>query len=260
MRPTTTADDAAPWGAPDMTSGGRALEGKVALVTGAGRGIGAAVARAFHAAGATVVGVDRDRPAAPPPWELCTADVTDSEAMSRLLQDATLRHGAIDCLVNNAGISRRAALGDLRESTWDEVQDVNLKAPVMLLRAALAALADGASVVNISSIRARRGFADDVAYLAAKGGLDAVTRGLAVELAPRGIRVNAVAPGAIDTDLSAPGLADEQTRARVLGRIPLGRLGSADEVAGAVVFLAGPAATFITGSVLVVDGGQTAAG
>lgn len=237
-----------------------ALTGKVIVVTGAARGIGHAIAAACHAAGATVIAANRGAGAAKEPWQTSVTDVTDAHAVAELVRRVVLEHGGIDCLVNNAGISRPASLGDLDEDTWRSVHDVNLKAPVMLASAALDALRDGASIVNVSSIRGQRGFPGDVAYLATKGGLDAVTRGLAVELGPRGIRVNTVAPGAIETDMNASALSDDATRARVVGKIPLGRLGRPEEVAAAVVFLASSAANFITGAVIVVDGGQIAVG
>lgn len=234
------------------------LAHRVVVVTGAARGIGAALAAGCHAAGATVVAVDRHwSPTADVAWRTENLDVTDGPAVAALVRDL----GTVDCLVNNAGINRRAALPEQTDELWREVHEVNLAAPVRLIRAFLPVLrAPGGSVVNVSSIRARRGFADDSAYIAAKGGLDAATRALAVELGPAGIRVNAVAPGAIETDLNRDILADPAHRDRVLRRIPLGRLGRPDDIAAAVVYLAGDGAAFVTGTVLTIDGGQTALG
>lgn len=243
-----------------MASPARTLHGRLVLITGAARGIGAAIALACHQAGATVVAVDRDASDHAATWDTRVVDVTDVAAVDRLIAEIAAGHGTLDCLVNNAAISRKGGLDQLDDAAWDAVHAVNLKAPVQLVRAALPVLRAGSSIVNVSSIRARRGFAGDVAYLAAKGGLDSVTRGLAVELAPRGIRVNSVAPGAIETPMNTASLSDDAHKERVVARIPLGRLGSPADVAAAVVFLAGPSAGFITGAVLAVDGGQSASG
>lgn len=237
-------------------------EPRTALVTGAARGIGAAIVTQLVADGLRVVALDRDWPTGSPEFRAdpavtrCRVDVSDLSA----LQEVVAGLERLDVLVNNAGISRRAALEDLDETTWDAVHTINLRAPVALTREVLPLLGRGACVVNVSSLRATRGFAGDAAYIAAKGGLDAVTRALAVELGPRGVRVNAVAPGAIETELNAEILADPDHRQRVMSRIPLGRLGLAAEVAAATSFLASPAAAFVTGAVLAVDGGQGALG
>ncbi|MFD6419902.1 SDR family NAD(P)-dependent oxidoreductase [Streptomyces sp. NPDC060194] len=234
------------------------LDGKRVVVTGAARGIGAAIAAACHRAGADVVALDRDPSPSDTPYPLHPIDVTDAVAVDRLIAGLD---GPVDCLVNNAGINRRAPIAELAGETWSHVHQVNLASPVRLVQQFLPVLrTPGASVVNISSIRGSRGFPDDVAYIATKGGLDAATRALAVELGPRGVRVNSVAPGAIETELNREALADPVNRERATARIPLGRIGEPDEIAGPVVFLASDAARFVTGTVLTADGGQCAAG
>lgn len=230
----------------------------VVVVTGAAGGIGTAIVAELLAAGTRVVGVDRET------VELAgvtavKADLTDPHGPEAVVAAVTA-YGRLDGLVNNAAISRRAPLGELADETLAAVLDTNLSAALRLTRALLPFLGAGAAVVNVSSIRAGRGFAGDTAYIASKGGLEAATRALAVELAPRGVRVNAVAPGAIETDLNRAVLADPGHRQRVLGRIPLGRIGRPGDVAPAVSFLLGEQARWITGAVLTVDGGQTALG
>lgn len=234
------------------------LQGKHIVVTGAARGIGAAVAAAAHHAGAVVYALDRDKAPAGIHWASYTVDVTDPAAVQAFVDGLP---GPVECLVNNAGISRKVPLEALDDEVWRAVHEVNLAAPVRLVRQFLPVLrTPGASIVNVTSIRGSRGFFGDAAYIAAKGGLDAATRALAVELGPAGIRVNAVAPGAVETELNREALSRPDHRERVLARIPLGRTGRPADVAGAVVFLAGEAADWLSGVVLPVDGGQLALG
>ncbi|MFD4022188.1 SDR family NAD(P)-dependent oxidoreductase [Streptomyces sp. NPDC058576] len=235
------------------------LADRTVVVTGAARGIGAGIAEGCLAAGAHVWALDTDEPAVRPGrWTSRVVDVTDAEAVEALLAELP---GPVDCLVNNAGINRRSPVADLPDDLWQAVHAVNLAAPVRMVRQFLPRLrTPGASVVNVSSIRGSVAFSGDVAYIAAKGGLDAATRALAVELGPLGIRVNSLAPGAVETELNREVLAVPGHRENVVQRIPLGRIGTPEDIAGAAVFLAGDASRFVTGVVLPVDGGQLALG
>ena len=237
-----------------MTTTGRAgIRGSVVVVTGAASGIGRAVVAALLAAEADVIAVDRTR--ADLGSAFLELDVTD-ESTGRLILEA-LGDRPLRVLVNCAGVSRRGGVADLPDATLEFVLTTNLIAPIRLVRDLLPAMNPGASVVNVSSVRAVRGFAGDVAYTAAKGGLDAVTRALAVELADAGIRVNGVAPGAIRTTMNESVLSDPRFARELDSSIPMGRVGSPEEVAEVIVFLASDAASYITGVVLPVDGGLT---
>ncbi|MDQ7910090.1 SDR family oxidoreductase [Phytohabitans sp. ZYX-F-186] len=227
------------------------LAGKVVVVTGAASGIGAAVAAAGAESGARVIGVDTRAH----PLVSVVGDITDRATVDQLTSHVAGGPGRVDYFVSNAGIDPRAALGDLDHALWSRVMDVNVWAGVEILRALLPYLGPGASVVTVSSIRARLGFTGDAAYHASKGAIESLTRALAVELAPLEIRVNAVAPGAIRTSMNAASLDMPEVAGRLADRIPQRRVGQPEEVAAAILFLASDAASYITGTVLPVDGG-----
>lgn len=232
------------------------------VVTGALGGIGAAVTARLLADGARVLAVDRpdvvrrDRGPDAAGLHVVGVDLRDPGASAEVARQGLERLGGIDGLVNNAGIELRAPLAEHTDERWDAVLDVNLRAPFRLARdlADLLAVGGSGAVVNVCSI-AVTGFADQVAYDASKGGLLTLTRSLAVELGPRGIRANAVCPGFIDTPmLDVGGL--RPIAERVVRGLPLGRLGNPADVAGAVSWLLGEDAGYVTGQSLFIDGGM----
>jgi NAD(P)-dependent dehydrogenase (short-subunit alcohol dehydrogenase family) len=243
------------------------LDGKIALITGAGRGIGRAVALALAAAGAELVLVSRT------PRELdevareiasgggrarpLAFDVTRSDAV----RDAFASLDRLDILVNNAGLNRPQPFLEVDEATLDRLLALNVRAAFIVAQAAARLMvANGSGVIiNVSSQMGHIGSERDrTVYVMTKHALEGLTKAMAVELAPKGVRVVSVAPTFIETPLSKPFLDDPDTRKWILSRIPLGRVGTVEEVASAVVFLASPAAALVTGSSLLVDGGWTA--
>jgi NAD(P)-dependent dehydrogenase (short-subunit alcohol dehydrogenase family) len=243
------------------------LDGKIALVTGAGRGIGRAIALAFASSGAELVLVSRtsselDEVARAIAERGCRAqvlplDVTDSAAT----RDAVARLGRIDILVNNAGINRPQPFLEGDEKTLDELLDLNVRAVFIVSQAVARQMVDGAGgvIINVSSQMGHVGSERDrTVYVMTKHAIEGLTKAMAVELAPKGIRVVSIAPTFVLTPLSKPFLDDPATREWILERIPLGRLGTVEEVAAAVVFLASSAAALVTGSSLLVDGGWAA--
>lgn len=230
-------------------------------MTGATRGIGAAVAELAHAAGGRVAVLARgadptdvaqrfgDNGLAVP------ADVTDPESLRTGLDDVVAAWGGVDVLVNNAGVHRGGRAGRLARSDWDLVLETNLSGVFECIRATLPLMPDGGAVVNVGAVVGLRGFPGDSAYAAAKAGLMGLSLSLAMELAPRAVRVNVVVPGFTETEMTDA--LSEKARNSIVRRIPLGRPAVATEIAEVILSVA--AATYMTGSVVHVDGGLGAA-
>lgn len=242
----------------------REFEGKVALVTGGSRGIGRAVCEELAAAGATVAVIGRNgNAAAAAAKELpgsghagYSCDVGDYDAATATLKQVEADLGPIFTLVNNAGITRDTLLLRMKSEEWDEVMNVNLKGAFNMTRAACRGLMKRreGSIVNVSSVVGLTGNAGQANYAASKAGLHGFTKSVARELAPRGVRCNAVAPGYIRTDMTS-GL-DQLVVEDLQAHIPMERLGQPEDVASVIRFLAGPGARYITGQVIAVDGGM----
>ncbi|MFC0527305.1 SDR family NAD(P)-dependent oxidoreductase [Phytohabitans kaempferiae] len=231
------------------------LSGRVVIITGAGSGQGAAEARLFARSGATVVVTDRDERAGAKVAEEIGApflplDVTDSEAWERVVNTAVTGHGGLDVLVNNAGVWRKAPLTEWTDAEIQAMTEINLLGPIYGMRAAAAVMRPGSAIVNVASTAGVRGFGGALPYAATKWGLRGASRSAAQELGPRGIRVNCVCPGVVDTPMIDAASLD-------LSRQPLARAASPDEIAQVVAFLASDAASYCTGAEIVVDGGAT---
>lgn len=243
--------------------------GKVALVTGAAQGIGLACAARLLAEGAQVVLLDRDAAAAQaqadrlgPGAMALAADLAGlmHEAATGIVAQVVDRFGRLDVLVNNAGVIRLQPFLDFAPSAFDLMMDVNVRAPMVLSQAAARAMiaqGAGGAIVNLSSVTAELAAPQAAGYAASKGAMRQLTRVMALELAPHGIRVNAVGPGTIATDMAAQAvLGDPDTRRTILSRTPIGRLGDPDEIAKAVSFLASDDASYVIGQTVYVDGGR----
>ena len=241
------------------------LTGRIALVTGASRGIGRAIATRLAAQGATVVAAARAQNAADTvsaitssggKAEVASADVSDAAAVDALVGGTLQRHGRIDILVNNAGIAKDQLMLRMKRDDWDQVIATNLTAAFALTQAVLKPMIrqKGGRIVCISSVVGQSGNAGQANYAASKAGLIGFCKSMAREVASRGITVNVVAPGLIETDMTK--VIREDSRGDWAAKIPLGRLGSPADVAHAVCFLASDEAAYITGHVLAVNGGM----
>ena len=242
----------------------KTFEGQVALVTGASRGIGRGIAQALAAQGVKVIGTATTEAGAAAISEALGAsggrgvalDVNDAAAVEAAIDALVKEHGGLHILVNNAGITRDTLAMRMKDDDWDAVLDTNLKAVFRTSRAVMRTMMKQryGRIVNITSVVGASGNAGQANYAAAKAGVAGMTRALARELGSRSITVNCVAPGFIATDMTE--VLPEAQKAALLSQIPLGRLGAVQEVADAVVFLASPAAGYITGSELHVNGGM----
>jgi 3-oxoacyl-[acyl-carrier protein] reductase len=242
------------------------LSGQIALVTGASRGIGQAIARGLAAAGATVIGTATSQGGADDISAYLAAggfsgrgmvlDVSDDESVAACLKQVTDEFGAPDILINNAGITKDTLLMAMKADQWDAVINTNLTSIYRMSKAVIRGMMKkrGGRIISISSVVGATGNPGQTNYAAAKAGLVGFSKSLAREIGSRNITVNAVAPGFIDTDMTRE--LDDKQKETLLTQIPLGRLGSAEEIAATVVFLASPAAGYITGETIHVNGGM----
>jgi 3-oxoacyl-[acyl-carrier protein] reductase len=242
------------------------LDKQIALVTGASRGIGRSIATTLAAAGATVIGTATSEAGAAGISEALAAaglsgrgvvlDVNDAAGTDALIDSIVKEFGGIQVLVNNAGITQDQLAMRMKDEDWDAVIDTNLRAVFRLSRAVLRPMmkARGGRIINVTSVVGSTGNPGQINYAAAKAGVAGMSRALAREIGSRGITVNCVAPGFIDTDMTK--VLPEEQQAALKAQIPLGRLGSTDDIAHAVAFLASPQAGYITGTTLHVNGGM----
>ena len=247
------------------------LKDKVAIVTGAARGIGLAIARRYVAEGARVTVADIDAAAGEAAARdlgnarFLAIDVGDAAKAQSMVAETCRAFGDLDILVNNAGIIHAADFLDLAEADFDRVLRVNLKGAFLVGQAAarrmVAQVKTGkhpGSIINISSINAVVAIANHTPYCVSKGGIDQLTKVMALSLAPYGIRVNAIGPGSILTDILKAVATDKEAKRRILARTPLGRIGEPDEIASIAVFLASSEASYMTGETIYADGGRLA--
>lgn len=240
------------------------LKDKIAIVTGAGKGIGRGISLALAKEGCSVVASDIDK-------ESCLSvvseiealgskaiaikcDVSKKEEVDKMFSETIEKFGKLDILVNNAGIYPFVPFMEMSEADWDKVMDINLKSNFLCSQTAVKQMKEGGKIVSISSIAAFVGFSGLTHYCASKSGINGMIRALALELAPKKININAIAPGAIETPGASQVLTEEIKKQTIAG-IPLGRMGKPEDIAEAVVFLASDKANYITGQTIIVDGG-----
>jgi len=247
------------------------LTGRTALITGAYRGLGFAIARGMAEAGATVI-LNGRKPdeldkaaktlnAAGHRADIAVFDVAQRDSVHTAVGEIIARHGHVDILVNNAGIQRRAPFVDFTQKDWDDIIATNLTAPFIVSQAVLPGMIERKSgkIIHVASLMSDLARPTVVPYTAAKGGVRQLTRGMAVELAPHGIQVNAIAPGYFATEMNRALIDNTEFNAWVCKRTPAGRWGEPPEIAGLAVFLASRAADYMTGQILVMDGGMSVA-
>ena len=245
------------------------LQGRRALVTGASGGLGSAIAIGLARAGASVAVHARRQEAGAAVVDeirraggtaaLVLGDVTQPDRAAALVDDAVAELGGLDVLVNNAGIMSTTPFLELDAEEWERVLRTNLTGYFLVGQAAARHMVanGGGAIVNVSSTRQTQAWPGSTAYASSKGGIAMLTRSMALELAPLGVRVNSIAPGTFVTDLNRHYLTDPEFKAKRVATIPAGRYGDLDEVVGAVVFLASDASTFVVGASVAIDGGQT---
>ena len=246
------------------------LKDKVAIVTGGARGIGLAIAERYVSDGARVVIADVDKAAGEAAARaiggnarFIATDVGDAKNAEHVVAETCRAFGSLDILVNNAGIIHGADFLDLAEADFDRVLRVNLKGAFLVGQAAARRMVEQVkagkppgTIINMSSINAVVAIPNHTPYCVSKGGVDQLTKVMALALAPHGIRVNAIGPGSIMTDILKAVATDQEAKRRILSRTPLGRIGEPDEIAGIAVFLASPAASYIAGQTIYADGGR----
>lgn len=236
------------------------LSGRVALVTGASRGIGHALADGLAAAGAQTIGIARSAAAVPYQHSVTYSVADVRKGVEPVIEDLIAHYGALDILVNAAGISLASDAQPNALLAFDRTLETNLRSAYAVCLAAATVMRPGSSIINVTSIGAHAGFPDNPGYVAAKGGLRSLTQALAVDLGPRGIRVNALAPGYIRTEMTSASHADPQLHEARRRHTCLGRWGEPDDLVGGCVFLASGASAFMTGQSLIIDGGWIAKG
>lgn len=237
------------------------LTGKTAVITGASAGIGAAIAERFVEEGASVLLTDlaEDSGVALAKrlgQRFLRADMASTADRDALFKDVASTWGRLDILVNNAGITHAAELNELTEEGFDRVIAVNVKAATFATQAAARLMQEGGSIINLSSVNAVLAIPNQIPYAISKGAIRQLTNVTAVALAPRGIRVNAIGPGTIMTEMGKSVMASEEQRQRILSRTPLGRVGDPEEIASIAAFLASDEASYITGQTIYADGGR----